>query len=621
LIVEKQTIPADDPQQFTFTGDAADTIGDNGQIVVGGLVPGTYTSTETVPGGWTLTDITCNDTDSSGDLGTKTATFNLDAGEVVKCTFTDTKLGTIVVEKQTIPDGDPATFEFTGTANGTIADNGQIIVTNLPPDNYTSTETVPPGWDLTSIVCNDTDSSGDTGTGTATFDLDAGEVVKCTFTDTKLGKIIVEKQTIPDGDPQLFTFTGNANGTIGDDGQIIVGGLLPGTYNSTETVPLDWQLIDITCNDTSSANPSSGDLASGKATFHLEAGEVVKCTFTDEKSGGQPPGTIVVEKQTIPPDDPAAFEFTGTANGTIADNGLITVTNLPPENYTSTEVVPAGWDLTSIVCNDTESSGDTGTGTATFDLDAGEVVKCTFTDTKLGKIIVEKQTIPDGDPQFFTFTGDAFGFIKDGEQIVVSDLLPGTYNSTETVPGVWQLIDISCNDTNSAGNLATKTATFDLSVGEVVKCTFTNRDPSKLGTIVVEKQTIPGGESQLFTFAGDAAGTIGDDGQIVVGGLLPGTYDSTETVPLNWQLIGIGCNDTNSVGDLATKTATFHLEVGEVVKCTFTDEKSAGPPPPPVGGELYSVDKSALMRPYVVGLLGLLGAVATAVAITRGRRP
>jgi hypothetical protein len=379
---------------------------------------------------------------------------------------------------------------------------------------------------------------------------------------------------------------------------------------------MNWQLLSIGCNDTNSV----GDLATKTASFNLEVGEVVKCTFTDEKSGGGPPGTIVVEKQTIPDGDPASFEFTGTANGTISDDGQIIVTNLPPDNYTSTELVPAGWELTSIVCNDTDSSGDTGTATATFDLDAGEVVKCTFTDTKLGKIIVEKQTIPDGDAQVFAFTGDAFGFIKDGEQIVVSDLLPGTYNSTETVPVNWQLIDISCNDTNSVGNLTTKTATFNLEAGEVVKCTFTNRDPSKLGTIVVEKQTIPGGDAQLFTFAGDAAGEIVDDGQIVVGDLLPGIYNSTETVPMNWQLLSIGCNDTNSVGDLDAKKATFHLEAGEVVKCTFTDEKSAGPPPPPaVGGELYSVDKSALVRPYVAGLLGLLAAAA--VAITRRRRP
>ena len=58
---------------------------------------------------------------------------------------------------------------------------------------------------------------------------------------------------------------------------------------------------------------------------------------------------------------------------------------------------------------------------------------CTFTNTKRGTIIVEKQTNPDHAQGSFqlTFTGDAAGSIGDGGQIVVSDLEPGTYTSTE----------------------------------------------------------------------------------------------------------------------------------------------------------------------------------------------
>ena len=40
-------------------------------------------------------------------------------------------------------------------------------------------------------------------------------------------------------------------------------------------------------------------------------------------------------------------------------------------------------------------------------LQPGETVTCTFTNTKRGTIIVEKQTSPDGATGDFTFTGDA----------------------------------------------------------------------------------------------------------------------------------------------------------------------------------------------------------------------
>ena len=143
------------------------------------VAPGQYSSSETVPDGWDLTGIECDDGNSSGDTGTATATINVEAGETVKWTFTNTKAGAIVIEKQTLPDGDPATFDFAGDVAGTIGDDGTITV-DVAPGEYTSSETVPAGWALTGIVCDDGNSSGDTATATATFKVEPGETVKCT---------------------------------------------------------------------------------------------------------------------------------------------------------------------------------------------------------------------------------------------------------------------------------------------------------------------------------------------------------------------------------------------------------------------------------------------------------
>ena len=48
----------------------------------------------------------------------------------------------------------------------------------------------------------------------------------------------------------------------------------------------------------------------------------------------------------------------------------------------------------------------------------GETVTCTFTNTQRGKIIVEKQTLPDGSSQSFEFD-PSYGanfFLTDGQQ-------------------------------------------------------------------------------------------------------------------------------------------------------------------------------------------------------------
>ena len=125
--------------------------------------PGTYSSTETVPSDWNLTDVSCDDGNSSGDTGTATARFNVEPGESVTCTFTNTKWGSIGIEKQTLPDSDPATFAFNGYVGGNLGD-GQTVAMAVRPGQYGTTETVPAGWDLTDITCNDANSSGDTGT-------------------------------------------------------------------------------------------------------------------------------------------------------------------------------------------------------------------------------------------------------------------------------------------------------------------------------------------------------------------------------------------------------------------------------------------------------------------------
>ena len=118
----------------------------------------------------------------------------------------ESPVGTIIVEKQTDPDGAPDLFTFTGDVAGIISDDGQIIVSGLPPGTYTSQETVPAGWNLTSIVCDDGNSSGDVSTGTATFVLEAGETVMCVFTNTQTDNTPPTLSGLPD---QIIDHTTN----------------------------------------------------------------------------------------------------------------------------------------------------------------------------------------------------------------------------------------------------------------------------------------------------------------------------------------------------------------------------------------------------------------------------
>src|SRR5205085_8212588 len=104
--------------------------------------------------------------------------------QTVTCTFTNTKRATIIVKKVTNPSGDSATFDFTGDVTATLGD-GQTQSKSVAPGSYTVTESAKTGWDLTGLSCDDTGSSGDTGSGTATFDVAAGQTVTCTCRHTQ----------------------------------------------------------------------------------------------------------------------------------------------------------------------------------------------------------------------------------------------------------------------------------------------------------------------------------------------------------------------------------------------------------------------------------------------------
>ncbi|MCP3910335.1 MAG: hypothetical protein GY713_05230, partial [Actinomycetia bacterium] len=135
-------------------------------------------------------------TSSAGNSGTAAATLTVQA------------LGTIVIEKVTVPAGGTG-FDFMDSVEepGTFTlDDGQSkTFTDVDPDTYEVTENDPSGLGflLTDLTCVDSDgggtaSSGDVGTRTATIELDPGETVTCTFTNSALSDLGFSKVFDPD---------------------------------------------------------------------------------------------------------------------------------------------------------------------------------------------------------------------------------------------------------------------------------------------------------------------------------------------------------------------------------------------------------------------------------------
>ncbi|MEJ2627974.1 MAG: SdrD B-like domain-containing protein, partial [bacterium] len=173
IIIEKQTTPDGSTKEFDFNGSIDTNLKDN-QTSSKQVGVGTYKVNEVVPAGWTLTNITVNDGNSTVDIPNGEVTFNVEANETVKAVFYNRQDATIIIEKQTDPDGSPQSFDFDGEIDVNLTD-GQSQSKTVVPGTYSVNENVPAGWTLTDIVITDPtgNSTKNVGAGSVSFDVSA----------------------------------------------------------------------------------------------------------------------------------------------------------------------------------------------------------------------------------------------------------------------------------------------------------------------------------------------------------------------------------------------------------------------------------------------------------------
>lgn len=454
IIIQKQTLPDGDQQVFSFTGDITDSAADNGSFQRS-LAAGTYTVTESAQSGWDLTDLQCNDNDSTENVNTRTASINLAAGETVTCVFTNTKRGSIIVEKQTTPNADGASFSFTGDAAGSITDGQQITVGSLIPGTYTSTESALAGWSLDSIVCNDQNSSGDLNTRTATFNVEAGETVKCTFNNTKLGVIAVTKYAEPNG-----TFTFNLTGTESDSFTLSNGGsdsftdLTPGAYSLAEVVPEGWEgnQAYACTKGNSSVDPSNISLGAGEQVnciyLNGDVNAISGSKFDDLEADGDKDNT-----------DPGLAGWTiqvwsgeTLVTSAVTDNsGNYSIPGLLEGSYTVCESLQQGW-MQSLPSSGTACPGETYGYSVTVE-NGGIYGGKDFGNYQNGSISGTKYEDENGngidDEDWSTLSNWTIQLYEVGGQSPVDSTITdenGNYSFTDLAPGTYVVREVLQSD-------------------------------------------------------------------------------------------------------------------------------------------------------------------------------
>jgi len=583
IIIDKVTIPSNSTQAFDFqlTG-GPDNIDQNFALTntatpynSGSIKPGAYTLTEPMPADWEQDSISC-------DNGGNSSSIQVGAGETVTCTVTNHKNTEIIVRKEA--HGASQSFDFTlaGGPQGvnqsfSLADGQTNSSTNLQPGTgYSVTEVVPAGWFASPAICDD-------GSDPNNISLTAGEVVHCTFVNVQGDNFAIAKISIPAGGAGFdFTDTIEAPHNFNlHDGEIGVFTNIQAGQNYTVTEEdvtyLGYRLVDIVCEGQFTAPPAINTTTS-TVSFTQDANQTGVCVFINEEQS-----RIIVDKITDPAGDPQSFDFNITGGPeNISQSFSLSDTDTPHHSgdlkpgssYSITETAINSWDLSSAICDD-------GSDPANITLSAGQTVTCTFTNSKPGIIIVDKQTNPANDPQSFDFTlhggpdniDQSFSLTDTASPYTSILLKPGVYDLHEHTQTGWNLSSSTCNG-SSPDNII-------LNGGDTINCTFNNNiifnpTPAPLpldANLTIIKNTTAGqGSFNFYSVAlpgGDfSINTVNNTGQVIYSYLSADNYDITELVGGDWEL-------TNSSCDNGKTLPIVVLNDGDDVTCTFVNTKKS----------------------------------------------
>ncbi|MEE2569546.1 DUF11 domain-containing protein [Pseudarthrobacter sp. J64] len=631
-------VSGDPVNNFSLTTDG----GTASQTWSGVVVPkdgSPFTVTEFDPtpeyDGTALTCVGSLEGDTSSATG-MVGTIDLDPGQTVTCTYTNTQRSSIVIIKDAVPNDDQD-FVFTATGSGLpesfmLDDDADATLSNtftsaLLPANqvYTVDETAVAGWtlDLQASMCSN--QAPVTADGVSLTPA-PGQTITCTFVNRAApGTVTVTKTVEGVADDYAWEFdiaispveTGvvspqTVSGTgDGTDSVTFEPLVLNKQYTITEPgLPVGWTQSDFTCVG---LTDEDAELAGFQFTVTVP-GQAISCSLANTATPGEVEVTKTVTgvmedfEWSIPftinpvPAGQDATQNATTADPTVGWTGLLT-----GEEYTLTEQVPDGWTGGAITCTVTHADNTTDNVEGTFTIEAGDSVACAVTNEVLpGELTIIKNTVGGNGEFDFTITGEENGVetertitTVDGTGSTTVPLVPGvTYTVTEVNPGSgWTMGDFVCTL-----NEETVTVPFTVGADDDISCSITN---TAKGRIIIVKNA-RSAEDTPPTFGFDGSWTSGSpalvdggfsietspiadpmpegpnvSGQAMFVDVTPGSYTVTEddTMPEYSSRI-VQCTDgehnvVSSGVDGPTKTGNINVDPGETVTCVFENTQTA----------------------------------------------
>lgn len=430
IVIAKQTSPSGGTG-FVFTETITPggfALNDGGTRTFNNVAPGTYSVSENAAAGYSISDLSCDDANSTGDPFARTATIRLEAGEMVTCTFRNFASG---------PSDDIFVFHLSGDQEA------PPVVT---PERGGCMGRFRSATNSLSLVCtHDVDlptqmhiHQGAPGVnGPVVFDMGAPD-----------SPVVATWSGMTPADVANL-FAGNLYVNIhtsGRPGGAIRGQILPRTVD-TVTFPMS----------ASQTVPPGTSATTGTCTADLDApADVLAVSCTHNLSN---PDAAHVHQAPRGENGPIVFTFPSPASPFAAGVPM-----------TPRLVADFAGGFLYVDVHGPDVSEELQPDQIRGQIAAPVVAPAT------GTIRIVKSTSPAGGTNFpfsESMTAGAFT-LNDGGVQVFDNVAAGTYTVTEGIVAGWSLTDVTCSDGDSTGNPFARTATVRLAGGETVTCTFRN---------------------------------------------------------------------------------------------------------------------------------------------------
>ncbi len=519
--------------------------------------PGDYTITETDPNGYG----SVSDADGAND---NTIAVTLTGTDVDGRDFVDHPLAAISGSVQSDTNGDSTpdgtlegvTVELSDASGNVIATtttaaDGSYSFENLPPADYTITETDLSGYDSVSDVDGANDNTiAVTLTGTAITGRD--------FVDEPLAAISGTVRSDDDGDgtPEAtvgsVTITlrdadGNdvATTTTAEDGSYRFESLPPGDYTITETDQFGYDSVsdvDGANDNTIAASLTGSDITD--QDFVDEPGLVISGSVQSDTDGdGNADSTV--EGVTIELRDPDGNVIATT---TTAEDGSYRFERLHTGDYTVTETDPDGYDSVS----DSDGGND---NTIAVELGDSDVANQNFVDEPLATLSGSVRSDANSDGNADGSVGGVTIELRDvdGTVIATTTAEDGSYSFPNLPPGEYTITETDPDGYNSVSDA-------DGENDNTIRVTLTGTDMTDLDFIDEKFGAIAGSVGEDTDGDGTADGPVegvtielsDTDGNVIATTTTAedGSYHFSEVVPGDYTITEIDLGGYTSVSDV-----------------------------------------------------------------------